>query len=177
MFKLLLQLSDLIQLVKQRCGTHPPWTNSVVVSSTHQTHLSMQETSYGVLRPPLGSVRLTIIELVAVLLRTGSEEAEGAIIESSAVQEVLQVFLRFPFNSILHHQASPNQPPVKCAHTYCYGTTRVLDIQLNSRSQILPIHCCRSKHTLAVPMSEEDVIFTESPAHVASSNAQLPHIL
>ena len=57
------------------------------------------------LRPPLGSVRLTIIELVAVLLRTGSEEAERAIIGSSAVQEVLQVFLRFPFNSILHHQA------------------------------------------------------------------------
>ena len=70
-------------------------------------HLSMQETSYGVLRPPLGSVRLTIIELVAVLLRTGSEEAETAIIESGAVQEVLQVFLRFPFNSILHHQAGP----------------------------------------------------------------------
>ena len=65
-----------------------------------------QETSYGVLRPPLGSVRLTIIELVAVLLRAGSEAAEGAIMASSAVQEVLQVFLRFPFNSILHHQAS-----------------------------------------------------------------------
>lgn len=68
--------------------------------------IPLQETSYGVLRPPLGSVRLTIIELVAVLLRTGSEEAERAIIGSSAVQEVLQVFLRFPFNSILHHQAS-----------------------------------------------------------------------
>ena len=65
-----------------------------------------QETSYGVLRPPLGSVRLTIIELIAVLLRAGSEEAERAIMASSAVQEVLQVFLRFPFNSILHHQAS-----------------------------------------------------------------------
>ena len=68
---------------------------------------AVQETSYGVLRPPLGSVRLTVIELVAVLLRTGSEAAERAIMASSAVQEVLQVFLRFPFNSILHHQASP----------------------------------------------------------------------
>lgn len=63
------------------------------------------------LRPPLGSVRLTIIELVAVLLRTGSEEAERAIIGSSAVQEVLQVFLRFPFNSILHHQARSHLSP------------------------------------------------------------------
>ena len=68
---------------------------------------AVQETSYGVLRPPLGSVRLTVIELVAVLLRAGSEAAERAIMASSAVQEVLQVFLRFPFNSILHHQASP----------------------------------------------------------------------
>ena len=69
-----------------------------------------QETSYGVLRPPLGSVRLTVIELVAVLLRAGSEAAERAIMASSAVQEVLQVFLRFPFNSILHHQASSRAP-------------------------------------------------------------------
>lgn len=59
------------------------------------------------LRPPLGSVRLTVIELVAVLLRTGSQEAEAAIIDSSIVREILAVFLRFPFNSILHHQVSP----------------------------------------------------------------------
>ena len=65
-----------------------------------------QETSYGVLRPPLGSVRLTVIELVAVLLRTGSEEAEAAIIASGIVREILAVFLRFPFNSILHHQVA-----------------------------------------------------------------------
>ena len=112
---------------------------------TKQMHLCVQETSYGVLRPPLGSVRLTIIELVAVLLRTGSEEAEGAIIESSAVQEVLQVFLRLPFNSILHHQAGPHPPPVKCAHPLHCGTTRVFDTQLNSRascqSVLLPQTC------------------------------------
>jgi serine/threonine-protein phosphatase 6 regulatory subunit 3 len=64
----------------------------------------VQETSYGVLRPPLGSVRLTIIELVAVLLRTGSEEADTAIIASGIVRDILDVFLHFPFNSILHHQ-------------------------------------------------------------------------
>ncbi len=70
-----------------------------------------QETSYGVLRPPLGSVRLTVIELVAVLLRTGSEEAETAIIASGIVREILAVFLRFPFNSILHHQVCCNDIP------------------------------------------------------------------
>ena len=82
-------------------------SNLLCVDATHTCAHYAQETSYGVLRPPLGSVRLTIIELVAVLLRTGCEEAETAIIDSSAVQEVLQVFLRFPFNSILHHQAGP----------------------------------------------------------------------
>lgn len=87
--------------------------------------MSVQETSYGVLRPPLGSVRLTIIELVAVLLRTGSEEAEGAIIESNAVQEVLQVFLRFPFNSILHHQAgSPASSSVDLCVCAALGCVR-----------------------------------------------------
>ena len=61
------------------------------------------------LRPPLGSVRLTVIELVAVLLRTGSEAAETAIIASGIVRRILNVFLRFPFNSILHHQVRDRQ--------------------------------------------------------------------
>ncbi|KAK9917462.1 hypothetical protein WJX75_004564 [Coccomyxa subellipsoidea] len=77
---------------------------ALVLSTAHSTVLL--ETSYGVLRPPLGSVRLTVIELVAVLLRTGSEEAEAAIIASGIVREILAVFLRFPFNSILHHQVT-----------------------------------------------------------------------
>ena len=95
----------------QRCKREAH--HGYLVCSLRHTHslpdahgCAAQETSYGVLRPPLGSVRLTVIELVAVLLRAGSEAAERAIMASSAVQEVLQVFLRFPFNSILHHQAS-----------------------------------------------------------------------
>lgn len=68
------------------------------------------------MRPPLGSVRLTVIELVAVLLRTGSEEAEAAIIASGIVREILAVFLRFPFNSILHHQVwvTPSSSLLRC---------------------------------------------------------------
>jgi hypothetical protein len=67
--------------------------------------LVRQETSYGLLAPPLGSVRLTIIELVAVLLRTGSPAGEAAVICSGVLRRVLDIFLHFPFNSILHHQA------------------------------------------------------------------------
>jgi hypothetical protein len=90
----------------------------------------VQETSYGVLRPPLGSVRLTVIELVAVLLRTGSEEAEAAIIASGIVREILAVFLRFPFNSILHHQ-------VCCLHLCLTVTRQVLHCQENTYSWYL----------------------------------------
>ena len=42
----------------------------------------MQETAYGVLRPPLGSARLAVIALIAALLTTGSPVAEQAVINS-----------------------------------------------------------------------------------------------
>ena len=41
-----------------------------------------QETTYGMLKPPLGSTRLTAIALVAVLLRTGQQIAEQAVMAS-----------------------------------------------------------------------------------------------
>lgn len=52
----------------------------------------LQERSYGVLRQPQGSVQLTIIELVAMLLRTGCEDAEKAIIGSSAESKSCKAF-------------------------------------------------------------------------------------
>ena len=74
-----------------------------------------------------GPVRLTVIELVAVLLRTGSEAAERAIMASSAVQEVLQVFLRFPFNSI---PASPGEPlsPSMASHAFSSAKLDVISV-------------------------------------------------
>ncbi len=61
------------------------------------------ECPYGVLQPPLGRSRLKIIELVAVLVRSGCYSTEEPIIQSSAVLKCLQLFEHFPFNNMLHH--------------------------------------------------------------------------
>lgn len=75
-------------------------------SSTHTSLASaMQETPYGLLRSPLGSARLTVIALLAVLLRTGLHAAEQAVIEAGLLKRCSKLFVDYPFNSILHHQA------------------------------------------------------------------------
>eukprot|EP00897_Mesotaenium_endlicherianum_P008159 jgi/Mesen1/7371/ME000381S06606 len=61
-------------------------------------------TTYGQLKPPLGMHRLKVIEFVAVLLRTDSEVARRELIRLRAVQIALDLFFRFPFNNMLHHQ-------------------------------------------------------------------------
>ena len=50
--------------------------------SEGQEGVPEQETTYGRLKPPLGSTRLTAIALVAVLLRTGQQVAEQAVMAS-----------------------------------------------------------------------------------------------
>ena len=66
-----------------------------------------QETPYGRLAPPLGSARMSAVALAAVLLRTGAPLAEELAVRVRLLPACLQLFLRFPFNSILHHQARP----------------------------------------------------------------------
>ena len=68
----------------------------------------MQETPYGLLQPPLGSARLTVIALLAVLLRTGIPAAEDAVIDAKLLPFCFSLFTSYPFNSILHHQARPH---------------------------------------------------------------------
>eukprot|EP00891_Asterochloris_glomerata_P000136 jgi/Astpho2/136/e_gw1.00004.6.1_t len=74
--------------------------------SEGQDGVPEQETTYGMLKPPLGSTRLTAIALVAVLLRTGQQVAEQAVMASGLLRRSLELFLQFPFNSILHHQVT-----------------------------------------------------------------------
>uniref|UniRef100_A0A7S0WRG6 Uncharacterized protein n=1 Tax=Chlamydomonas leiostraca TaxID=1034604 RepID=A0A7S0WRG6_9CHLO len=61
------------------------------------------ETPYGTLAPPLGRARLKVVELLAVLLRSGSSTAEAAIMQAGVVPLCLQLFAQYPFNNILHH--------------------------------------------------------------------------
>ncbi|KAH9288198.1 hypothetical protein KI387_032315, partial [Taxus chinensis] len=61
-------------------------------------------TTYGELRPPLGKHRLKIVEFIAVLLRTGSEVAQGELVRLGAIRTIIQLFFDYPFNNALHHQ-------------------------------------------------------------------------
>ncbi|KAK9834883.1 hypothetical protein WJX81_006337 [Elliptochloris bilobata] len=65
-----------------------------------------QETPFGLLEPPLGTARLKAVEVVAALLRLGSTSAEQGVREAGAAIKCLQLFLRFPFNNLLHHQVA-----------------------------------------------------------------------
>lgn len=60
-------------------------------------------TTYGELRPPLGTHRLKIVEFLAVLLRTNSEGARQELVRLGAIQTVLTLFFEYPFNNLLHH--------------------------------------------------------------------------
>lgn len=62
-----------------------------------------QETTYGLLSPPLGRHRLKVAELLAVLARSGCQAAEAAIIECQAIPRCQHLFATFPFNNVLHH--------------------------------------------------------------------------
>jgi len=63
-----------------------------------------QETPYGLLAPPLGRARLKVVELLAVLLQVGDEAVDGALMAANAMGLVMDLFARYPFNNLLHHQ-------------------------------------------------------------------------
>ncbi|TQD86741.1 hypothetical protein C1H46_027696 [Malus baccata] len=60
-------------------------------------------TTYGELRPPLGKHRLKIVEFIAVLLRSGNEDAEKELVSSGTIQRVIDLFFEYPYNNSLHH--------------------------------------------------------------------------
>ncbi len=64
-----------------------------------------QETPFGVLSPPLGSSRLKAVETVAALVRVSDDTAERTLMGAGLIPRCLELFLRFPFNNLLHHQA------------------------------------------------------------------------
>ena len=64
------------------------------------------ETPFGVLQPPLGSLRLKLVELLSAMLRLGNSAAESSIIEARAAQQALSLLLWFPFNNLLHTQVT-----------------------------------------------------------------------
>ncbi|XP_068320292.1 uncharacterized protein [Pyrus communis] len=69
------------------------------VSSVDNTLL----TTYGKLQPPLGKHRLKVVEFISVLLTVGSEAAEKELIRLGAVQRILDLFFKYPYNNFVHH--------------------------------------------------------------------------
>ncbi|KIZ05115.1 Serine/threonine-protein phosphatase 6 regulatory subunit 2 [Monoraphidium neglectum] len=65
---------------------------------------AVQETTYGLLSPPLGRARLKVLELLAVLLHVGDEGVEAALVASGALALAMDLFARYPFNNLLHHR-------------------------------------------------------------------------
>ncbi|CAH8387080.1 unnamed protein product [Eruca vesicaria subsp. sativa] len=61
-------------------------------------------TTYGQLKPPLGSHRLKIVEFIAILLKTRSEATGKELASSGAIRKVLDLFFEYPYNNALHHQ-------------------------------------------------------------------------
>jgi len=59
-------------------------------------------TSYGIVRTPVGQLRLKAVDLIAALLRTADSGAEAAIMKTTAIQRTMDLFLAHPFNNALH---------------------------------------------------------------------------
>jgi hypothetical protein len=47
---------------------------------------------------------LKAVETVAALVRVGNADADAALVAAGLVPRCLDLFLRFPFNTLLHHQ-------------------------------------------------------------------------
>uniref|UniRef100_A0A7N0VE75 SIT4 phosphatase-associated family protein n=1 Tax=Kalanchoe fedtschenkoi TaxID=63787 RepID=A0A7N0VE75_KALFE len=60
-------------------------------------------TTYGELKPPLGKLRLKIVEFIAVLLKSGNEVTEKELVSSGAIQRTVDLFFEYPYNNALHH--------------------------------------------------------------------------
>lgn len=89
----------IVQHLPKLVGLLKPETEAAVAKVVPAPH----DTTYGVLAPPLGRVRLKVIELLAVLLRSGSETADNAVVQAGVVPMCLELFAQYPFNNLLHH--------------------------------------------------------------------------
>lgn len=61
------------------------------------------KTTFGELKPPLGSRRWKIVELLSVLASAHGVGVDKALIEAGALEICLQLFTQYPFNNLLHH--------------------------------------------------------------------------
>jgi serine/threonine-protein phosphatase 6 regulatory subunit 3 len=59
-------------------------------------------TPYGMLNPPLGSLRLRIIEFAVPLFCSNISALQSELLSSAMLVKILDIFFQFPFHSIMH---------------------------------------------------------------------------
>ncbi|XP_062015589.1 uncharacterized protein LOC133732134 isoform X2 [Rosa rugosa] len=101
---------------------------------------NMLLTTYGKLQPPLGKHRLKIVEFISVLLSVRSQAAEKELIRIAAIQKVLDLFFKYPYNNFLHHHIeniivscleSKNGPLVQHLLCECDLVGKILEAEKN----------------------------------------------
>ena len=98
--KTLKRLVDLLEVTATENATE----TETVTETTNSTTVAMSclPTTYGQVKPPVGQLRLKIVDLLASLFRTTEPMAELAIMKTTAVARTMQMFLEYPFNNALH---------------------------------------------------------------------------
>ena len=64
--------------------------------------LSELKTTYGMIKPPVGQLRLKIVDLLASLFRSRDPLAEEAVMKTDSIKKAMDMFLQYPFNNALH---------------------------------------------------------------------------
>lgn len=82
---------------------HLPSLVGLLSDASDKLVVAPSETPYGVLSPPLGRARLKIVDLLAVLFRSGCTGVEPIMMQLEAVQLCCRLFSTYPFNNLLHH--------------------------------------------------------------------------
>jgi hypothetical protein len=60
-------------------------------------------TSFGTLDPPLGEMRLRVIEFVSTLFHIRSEHVETEVVKSGVLAVITDLFFQYEFNNLLHN--------------------------------------------------------------------------
>ena len=94
--KTLKRLVDLLEVTATENATENAAETTLTVA------MSCLPTTYGQVKPPVGQLRLKIVDLLASLFRTTEPMAELAIMRTTAVPRTMQMFLEYPFNNALH---------------------------------------------------------------------------
>ena len=100
-------------------------------------------TSYGLVRTPVGQLRLKAVDLVAALLRTADPGAEAAVMKTAAVQRAMELFVAHPFNNALHGGVAALltsfEPGTDSLREYLLMEAKLVDWLITAPEQVRPV--------------------------------------